>query len=98
MQHCLCSPLTDKSGVPICSDSLDFGVLQGADASVYSRRVFQELGLLRQNADLSLPDTKPYSQHIQQPGRFLQWIQSGIPRAEGPQASAVAWVSTTLLQ
>src|SRR5579875_1899972 len=98
MLHGLCSPLIDKSASPICSGFLDVGALQGAEALGGSRREILALELLQQNADLSSPDTRPYSQHIQHLDRSEQWMQTGIPCAEGPQASAVALVSTTLLR
>src|SRR2546425_11688139 len=97
MPHGLCSPLIDKSASPTCFGSLDLGALQGADALGGSRRALLEFERPQQNADLSSPDTRPYSQHIQQLGRFEQWMQTDIPCAEGLQASAVALGSTALL-
>src|SRR6266700_4244055 len=94
----LCSPLIDKSASPICSGSLDVGALRGAEALGGSRRVPRELERLRQNADLSWPDTRQYSQNIQQLDRSSSLTLSSIPCAEAPLASAVVLVSTVLLQ
>src|SRR6266851_832705 len=97
MLHGLCSPLIDKSASPTWFGTLDLGGLQGADAGGGSRRELLKLERPQQNVDLSWPDTRPCSQHIQRFGRSERWMQTDIPGSEVLQASAVASGTTTLL-